>query len=277
MLCIHCPEDDGEETYRQQALRTRNCDLRRALLAESARVGARAAEYLRLARDEELYCLKAEDRSTISTEMAGIYDRVLVRGGGRPLYNRIKGGAKYARCPLCGQRDVKTIDHYLPKQQYPEFSVFLANLVPCCSDCNKAKGEYLPTEYADQIFHPYFDDWSAHRMVKADVIVGNKVDVSFSIGPLQGVSPETLARARRHFKILELGPLYAAGAAVELVENKELFRRNYQTGTNALRAELRYTAESRQRGNLNSWRAALYWGLAESEAFCEGGFECIEE
>ena len=99
MLRMPCPDDDGQETYREQALRTRSRDLRRVLLAESVGVGARAAEYLRLAEDEELYRLTPEARGAITTEMAGMYDRVVVRGTGRPLYNRIRGSAKYARCP----------------------------------------------------------------------------------------------------------------------------------------------------------------------------------
>jgi hypothetical protein len=277
MLSIICPDDDGEDTYRKAARRTRNRDLRQELLAQAASVGARVAEYLELAEDEELFRLATEARGALGAEMARIYDRVLVRGAGRPLYNRIKGSAKYARCPFCGQRDVKTVDHYLPKQRYPEFAVFAANLIPCCSDCNKAKGEHLAGVRAAQIFHPYFDDWSMHRIVHANVAVGDKVDVTFEVRPVPGLSPETLARARTHFELLELGRLYSAGAAVELVENKAMFRRNFQMGAVALRTELSYIAQSRQGANLNSWRAALYWGLAESEDFCGGGFERIEE
>lgn len=277
MLCILRPDDAGEDTYRQLVLRTRNRNLRRSLFAQTAVVGARAAEYLELAEIDELYRLETEAHGAIGIEMAEVYDRALVRGAGRSLYNRIKGSAKYARCPLCAQRDVKTVDHYLPKQQYPEFAVFLANLIPCCSDCNKAKGEYVAAAHSDQIFHPYFDDWSMHRILQADVTVGQKVDVSFEICAVPGLSPETLARARTHFEVLKLGPLYAAGAAVELVESKAMFRRTFQMGAEALREELTNIAESRQLDNLNSWRSALYRGLAESEAFCEGGFERIEE
>lgn len=277
MLCVLCPADDGEAAYRDLARRTRDRELRRALLAESAGVGARAAEYLRLAANEELYLMGLEPHSAIAGDMAGIYDRVVVRGAGRALYDRIKASAKYARCPLCGQRDVKTLDHYLSKQLYPEFAVFPANLVPCCSDCNKTKGDYRATQHAEQLFHPYFDDWGAARILNAQVTVGEKVDVAFQILPAAGIGPESLARARTHFQILELGSLYAAGAAVELVESKATFRRNFRMGADALQAELRYTAASRERENRNSWRAALYWGLAESQQFFSGGFERIEE
>ena len=39
-----------------------------------------------------------------------------------------------ARCPFCGISESSTLDHYLPKEQYPEFSVFPKNLVPSCAE-----------------------------------------------------------------------------------------------------------------------------------------------
>ncbi len=69
-----------------------------------------------------------------------------------------------------------------------------------------------------------------------------------------------IARAQQHFELLELGSLYAGSAAVELVESKDTFRRNFAAGADILRSELNHTARSRQRGNLNAWRAALSLG-----------------
>lgn len=44
-----------------------------------------------------------------------------------------------ARCPFCGISELSTLDHYLPKELYPEFSVFPKNLVPSCAVCNTRK------------------------------------------------------------------------------------------------------------------------------------------
>lgn len=278
MISISCPDDDAETVFRDAAARTRDAGLRSALLAVTSRVGERATEYVRLAAVEDLFQLQAEDPQGIDKEdLSNVYDRVLVRGKGRPLYDRLRASAKFRRCPLCGVRDVKTLDHYLSQSNFPELAVFPANLVPSCSDCNKIKLAHTPGSHADQTFHPYFDDWGAHRILQATVEIDNSVKVSFSIEPTAGVSTARIARARRHFDLLELGPLYAVNAAVELVESKDNFRRNFGSGTGVLRLELQHTARSRQRGNRNAWRAALYWGLAASDDFCEGGFELIEE
>ena len=57
-------------------------------------------------------------------------------GPGRATYDLLKLSAKGGFCPLCGQRNVSTLDHYLPKESYPDLSILPINLVRACSDCN---------------------------------------------------------------------------------------------------------------------------------------------
>ena len=46
MIAISCPTDDAEAVFRESAARTRNPELRSALLALSERISERATEYL---------------------------------------------------------------------------------------------------------------------------------------------------------------------------------------------------------------------------------------
>jgi hypothetical protein len=278
VISIACPTDEGETVFRRAAARTRNIGLRTALLGVSDHVRDRTNSYLQLAGRQSLFELGVAPVNGVTPEqLAAVYDRVLVRGNERPLYDRIKASAKFKRCPLCGEREVKTLDHYLSQSDFPELAVFPANLVPSCSDCNKTKLAHIPEDPDEQLFHPYFDNWSTHRILSASVTVDNAVSVRFSISDAPGFPRPDLQRARKHFQLLKLDELYDSKSAVELVESKDSFRRNYQDGAEVLRAELRYIAQSRQRSNINSWRAALYWGLAESNDFCDGGFELFEE
>lgn len=65
-----------------------------------------------------------------------------------------------AICCYCGFGNPKTIDHYLPKSIFPEFSVHNYNLIPCCSDCNNLKDNYFVDEVSGErlIINFYFDD-----------------------------------------------------------------------------------------------------------------------
>jgi len=42
-------------------------------------------------------------------------------------------------CPVCGRDSLGTLDHYLPKADYSEFSFFSLNLVPACNRGNNAR------------------------------------------------------------------------------------------------------------------------------------------
>jgi hypothetical protein len=278
VISIACPTDDGETVFRRASARTRDARLRTALLGVSDHVRDRTNRYLQLGARQSLHELGVTSAQGVtSEELAAVYDRVLVRGNERPLYDRIKASARFKRCPLCGEHEVKTLDHYLSQSDFPELAVLPANLVPSCFDCNKTKLAHIPETHDEQLFHPYFDNWSTHRILSATVTVDNAVSVRFSITAVPGFPREDLGRAREHLRLLKLDELYEAKSAQELVDDKENFRRHYRDSAQVLRAELCYTAQSRQRSNINSWRAALYWGLAESDDFCNGGFELIEE
>lgn len=63
-------------------------------------------------------------------------------------------------CPICGEnyydRGGRTIDHKLPRSQYPWLSIDFDNLWVICQDCNKEKGEKHWYEYEYYMFinHP---------------------------------------------------------------------------------------------------------------------------
>ncbi len=70
-------------------------------------------------------------------------------------------------CPMCGGLGKGTLDHYLPKDDYPSFAVLSKNLVPAC-DCNSkrnttVKGDREP----ERVIHPYYDTFIKHRVFKA--------------------------------------------------------------------------------------------------------------
>lgn len=63
-------------------------------------------------------------------------------------------------CPICGERfanrDGRTIDHKLPRAQYPWLSLEFQNLWVICRICNQEKGEMHWYEYEHYILihHP---------------------------------------------------------------------------------------------------------------------------
>lgn len=62
-------------------------------------------------------------------------------------------------CPMCGSQHLGTLDHYLPRESFPEFSILPCNLIPACPHCNSGvkKGIYRGTASPERFIHPYFE------------------------------------------------------------------------------------------------------------------------
>ncbi|MBE8717495.1 hypothetical protein C4F51_09865 [Cellvibrio sp. KB43] len=90
---------------------------------------------------------------------------------------------------MCGGLGNGTLDHYLPKDDYPEYSFFSKNLVPACS-CNSlrrkaVKGVVSPS----RAIHPYFDDFLSDRLYQA-VFKGQFDTPGISIEIIDGNHPQ---------------------------------------------------------------------------------------
>jgi hypothetical protein len=74
-------------------------------------------------------------------------------------------------CPACGEDGTpNTLDHYLPKEFFPEFSVTPINLSPMCDICQGAKGIKTVNMANERLFlHPYFDDFTDVQIVSLEI------------------------------------------------------------------------------------------------------------
>jgi hypothetical protein len=144
--------------------------------------------YLELAPNSKLFELteSADVGGLLSQEeMEKVYTGTFSRKSSklRSIYDRIKLAPKNGLCPLCGQRIVSQLDHYLPKKGFPAFSITPANLVPSCSDCNKTKLTIVANTAQKQILHPYFDDLGDCIWLKAEVIVTKPPAIIYKAHP----------------------------------------------------------------------------------------------
>lgn len=80
---------------------------------------------------------------------------------------KMRESTEHLVCPMCGSMHSGTLDHYLPKNGYPIFSVFSKNLVPACKCNSKRKETLLGVNPGERVLHPYFDDCLGERLVSA--------------------------------------------------------------------------------------------------------------
>ena len=128
----------------------------------------------------------------------------------RFLRGRILGSADHAECPFCGINESSTLDHYLPKKAYPEYSVFSANLVPCCSPCNTHKNEHVSAEGARLFQHPYYDPAPSLPFLRVEIdLLCNGLLLDYHVVRPTGMDKQTYRRLRSHFALLKLNERYA--------------------------------------------------------------------
>jgi hypothetical protein len=257
--------------------RVRDLDLQTRLGEIAPNVVSAAADYENLAERVELHLFPATETvgRVLCDELKKVYtDRMVGQESpGRWIYDEIIASPKNGTCPLCNERQIKQLDHHLPKSSYPILSVVPVNLIPTCSDCNKTKTAGCPTNQEEQTFHPYFDDFDSEQWLYATVAETRPPALVFETRQPAGWDDVKYKRLTRQFANLELHVLYAVKAATQLRGIQGSLSDLHAAGSaEAVRLYLIGEYESRRRADLNFWQTATYQALAESPWYCNGGF-----
>lgn len=281
MRSLVLPAYDARSTFILCAKSIRDTARSNTLLSVVDEIEAAEASYKMQGANASLFAIAeattVADRVGLE-EMKSLYKDTFSRRDSktRHIYNAIKTAPKNGICPLCGQRVVSTLDHYLAQSRHPALTVTPINLVPCCADCNKAKLNMQPARASDQTLHPYFDDVDDEVWLVANLKEGAPPALVFSAIPPASWNDIKQERVLTHFRIFGLGSLYSAHAAVELQNiHYSLTLIAGRGGAEVLRAHLTEQAESRRAVSKNSWQFAMYEALRRSEWFCQGGYEAI--
>lgn len=226
---------------------------------------AKSGEYDKLAEKGKLGTLSTHHivvGGATKDDMVWLYDKKFVEDRGRKYYDKIKAIPKFSRCPFCGVGIVSTLDHYLPKAEYPTYAVTPNNLVASCYDCNKKKKSAILTDRESELLHPYYDDFDDEIWLRVEVIFCNDMVFNFFVDKPAGWSEEKYKRAKNHFEQLELNALYVSHCGEEFAGYKYTARRLYETGGKELvKQDLNERILERRTIIKNNWRAAMYEGL----------------
>ncbi len=212
-------------------------------------------------------------------ELSRLYSQTFVRKNGptRDIYDFLRKSPGNI-CPLCCQRTVSTLDHYLPKARHPAFAVTPINLVPSCKDCNIDSQQKQSFYAGDQTLHPYFDDVDGEIWLVADAVDGGAPAIQFRTQEVSIWGATKNEMIASHFKTYGLASLYSDHAGPELVniyidlEDAGLLQDAF-----SISEHLANEARRRRRAFKNSWQSALYGGLAESVWFCSEGVHDIKK
>ena len=206
------PNISGHESYDTCVSGVEAGDLKNRFVACHDTIDEQTNEYINYANDgtlsslAPLICRRNEDPivigSVLKSELVKLYDYYMVqKQPARDIYDAILVAAN-DKCPFCGGIGrPKSLDHYLPKANYPQFSVFPHNLVPACRDCNTGKSNSLATNANEQVLHPYFDDdfYFSVQWIFARVVQTEPCSLEFYVTPPDTWQDVSKDRVRQHF------------------------------------------------------------------------------
>ncbi len=229
----------------------------------------RYIHYLKTAPD--LDKIEAKSYSKINSEaLRHCYNRESVAVE-RLIVKIIESQPRYgqSRCQYCGIGIPRSIDHYLPQEIFADFTVFSANLLPCCSDCNNLKGtKWLSSNGNRIILNPYFETLPETRLLFAKFEMTPHPRLLFFLQRPISMKISFFHRVSQHFECLQLATRYSLCASGEIDKAIAAFRNSRTNNIRNRRKLLLDTAINQVDAvGLNSWEAATYFALANSLSF----------
>jgi hypothetical protein len=192
----------------------------------------------------------------------------------RPVLDQLRS-RKLQLCPACGEDGTpNTLDHYLPKEAYPEFAITANNLSPMCDICQGEKGTATVNAANERMFlHPYFDQLIAAQVLKLEIGRPLEAPELISIKPHPGLDAAQGALVLRHLEELNITKRYHRFFKSEYIRLLRLVRSTRQKGQN-VKENLQMFCEHALHKSVNSWGHVFYTGVladAELVAYLEAG------
>ncbi|MGW5354747.1 hypothetical protein ACWERV_30075 [Streptomyces sp. NPDC004031] len=279
MIPLDPPAMTVKETLTAACMKLQNSVLKIRLLARERDLSAAENIYIDAAENNDLYTIAttAQKAERLLPDRDGEHLRTLYSTGlvgrkdGRLKYDELKARAPFGRCLLCGNSEIGSLDHHLPKDSLPLYTICPVNLVPACGKCNVMKGDRIGATAGQRTLHPYYDRPGDNgRFLFADI---TGWPARFRIHALPDWDAELRARVEYHFHTFKLAQRYAEFCVSVVTGNQWLHQKiRRESGVPALTAHLREDAEQHARTHgLNVWDTALRYGLAESTWYVNQG------
>lgn len=281
---ISLPVFTGIESYSSCANSIVQPVLRQRMLDACADIETAALAYLNNAREGTLFSIppifavRGEDpvvlQAVHKSELISLYDYNMVqRHPGRDYYDQILIAAN-EKCPYCGGIGrPQSLDHYLPKAHFPQYSVHPQNLVPSCRDCNTGKSNDLAINADSQYIHPYLDPdhFFLDQWVQARVVYTDPCYIQFFTSTPQTWPAVDANRAVNHFNEFDLGKRYAIQAGDELSVIVDQ-RRGYLVDLSPQDFSSFLQSVANARLSPNHWKRVMYQALSIDQRFCSTAF-----
>lgn len=165
-------------------------------------------------------------------------------------------------CPFCGNLgNPFTLDHYLPKENFPEYSIFSKNLVPMCGECQLHKSTKTIDKNNKRIFiHPYYDNFAEKELLILKINFPYDQGTTFNLHVSNDLETAEKDICSRHFEELKIEKRYLRFFKGEYIRLKKLIlkKNNNNFSLKLIDSFLLDILDRAELNSINQWEAIFY-------------------
>lgn len=176
-------------------------------------------------------------------------------------------------CQHCTLTSNESLDHFIPKNEFPEFAVHPLNLLPICLKCNQHKSHVWRKAGVRKALNLYLDRLPDEQYLFVDVKVDkySEIDFEFYLDKPKSVSKAMFALIESHFQSLNLFSRMREKAIPVISELiNTVSSRMGNLSYPEIAAEIKEAANSNKREfGANYWKSVVEIELIGSTPFLE--------
>ncbi len=177
-----------------------------------------------------------------------------------------------SECPSCGNPTIPdTLDHFVPKDHWPEFSINPNNLVPQCRECAPIKGAkyYCTKDQAAIFLHPIYSETLSQIEFSISIEFEpntQKIELDVKLLKPESMSDEQTLRIVRHFKNLQTSKRIKFFCYREINKWKSKLKEKKFDIKTALEVRIQEKNDNEKSRN---WKTALYQAMLKNKDLIE--------
>jgi hypothetical protein len=169
-------------------------------------------------------------------------------------------------CPSCGEDGTpNTLDHYLPKRSFPEYSILSINLFPMCDICQgKKKANTLSVDGEKLFIHPYYDDFITDQIIELVVSPPYNAPTNFRIEAKSSLSQSQKKLVNHQIEELSLHIRYSKFLKDEYIRLLKLVVIMRRKEFDVL-AQIQSFHDMAEMKSINTWSQVFYAGVLSND------------
>ena len=163
-------------------------------------------------------------------------------------------------CPFCTINNSNTLDHLIPKTEFPEYSDNPRNLMPCCSECNSLKSSEWRNGNERMYLNLYLDTLPLKQYLFVEfVIKDGTIKASFYIENRENIDNKLFNRILNHYTKLHLCERFSQNSYNVISELKYLISNCQEFLQKDAIKDIIYKSAIKERDQYgwNYWKAIL--------------------